>query len=459
MLLRDYAYKLIKDDFGQEFKEALGDWRSHTKDLVLACRKAQKRHQAYLENLQKALEAERERSQWFAMFALSLLGGTALSAFSSLLQHRIGPKLFGDRAKETRVVTKQVPALPKPSKEVSKLPPSAQVIDPSNPARPAGQGPSMPKAAHKIGLPNSPTVRLDLPRTVFDPDFAKTKGKMLGDLGKNGAGELGVNAVFKVDLEADKALRSAVESVPNAIDLDDLERRLDRAWEAAQTLGESYILGYANMYYADDAWPDRFWAQINAINPSASDFAKYQFGKTLIWVKINAQRLRWSNDDEWFYYGHKPITMTEEQMANAFEVELWALWMSQENYQPEQGYRIKHPYTEERFDRFDRQIRSRSGIDINAILPRLKELGVVGFEAIVEFARRGGPANDQGLVPAELHNISGDIDKYFEFEEIKKWFKSRKPLVYGGQLRGLPRSVGPLRIRTQFQKDPPAARR
>jgi hypothetical protein len=65
-------------------------------------------------------------------------------------------------------------------------------------------------------------------------------------------------------------------------------------------------------------------------NPRLKD-ARKEFlqdqGEALIVEEIDAKRSQWANSGDWFYYANDPPAMTKEEIRNAIEIELWALWI------------------------------------------------------------------------------------------------------------------------------------
>jgi hypothetical protein len=76
-----------------------------------------------------------------------------------------------------------------------------------------------------------------------------------------------------------------------------------------------------------------------------------------------------------------------------------------------------------------------SGVELNRIVPKLRELGVLA-----------AAGNDPWLNPVEVKDVSGNVDTKAELESITNWAKHRKPVIFGGKLRSVKRDMGKLAV-------------
>ncbi|MDZ4780104.1 MAG: hypothetical protein SGJ19_07630 [Planctomycetia bacterium] len=489
--LANYAYKLIKDDVGVEFEAHLNEWKIHTNNLIQYSRIALNSFQTRLEDARKALEADRQRNSQMTMFVLSLLAGPALSFVGGALENRLAPKLFGHQhsALRTRANPKyQPPAPPTPAAPSGPapvtLPRVATTISPSTPISTPAQTTKLPlaartinpastKAPHEPKLPLAartinPTVtkKVEPPTfevTVFDPTWAHTKGKILGDFGGAAAGALITKLLIEPagrPAEPDQSrLQNAINRVPDSVDLESLKTNLENAWLEAQSLGKQAMQFYANIVRSDLSWGDRLWAKLKAgklpgVRAGRDDMDLLRLGVEWIHDMVDQQRRSWAEQGQWFYYGNKPTPILEKHAINSIEAELWALWITQENFQPEHeeitggsdreggeavvGHRIKYDNPE-----------GRSRIKINKILPHLYNLGVVQGDLMME---QGRPyrAKHEGFLAYETTSISGEVDTEYELRALEKWAENRKPGFFGGNVGSLRRDIRPLVVNGSY---------
>ena len=319
--LQNYAYELISDDVAGEFQRNLNDWKIHTNNLVLYARKALARHQGHLEEIKKKLEAERAERAQLAMFVLSLISGPALSFVSGAIQYRLGPKLFGNRSSEIRKSANPKYVRPEPPKPF-----------------PSGTGPAIkPELKRPPELPKAgKTVSVQQPKEpkfnqveVFDPDWSKTKGKILGDLGSKLVNDFMVSPALKAAEPNQSKLQNAIDRVPDSVDLEAMQTNLDNTWIEAQSAGKQAIQFFANTIREDSTWGDRFWdkaikGQLVGVPKTGDDLARFNNGKTWIRAVVDQQRETWAKQDGWFYYGNAPAHITEAHTINAIESEMWA---------------------------------------------------------------------------------------------------------------------------------------
>ena len=467
--LQNYAYNLIKDDIGVEFESHLNDWKIHTNNLILYARNALNSYQTRLEDARKAMEAERARNAQMTMLVLSLLAGPAMSFVAGALEHRLAPKLFGTQTVGLRTRPNPryspPPHAPVPAKIPAQKPlPSIKDGDKSVADRNAKnfkiQNDNRNKAVQTVSLPDN---RKEISHQVFDPNWSLTKGKILGDFGGAATGalinELLINPAVKPAAPDQTKLQNAVARVPDSLDLEGLKTNMENAWTEAQTVGKQAMQFFANVFREDNTWGDRLWAKLVAgklpgVRASKDPLDLYNLGKSWIHSVVNTQRQRWADQSDWFYYGHAPAPISEKHTTNSIEAELWALWIAQENFQgrvveklgrTDREGNVEVLGTYEDYD--DPQGKSR--INLNKILPHLITLGVVKGNIYTEAVR---PQNVQanGMLAAEVTDISGGVDTQSELQSLKDWAANRKPGFFGGSIGFLRRDIKPLVVRGAY---------
>jgi hypothetical protein len=479
--LQMYAYNRITEKVGREFDRHLNDWKVHTNNLIQYTRHAVDTFETHLKKVKEEIAAERQRNELLAMWVLALVSGPALSFVAGALQYRVAERLFGPSSGPTIRTTpnpKYVPdsqpkppvKLPKGASTVTpesppvKLPGKARLIDPSDPTRPAGQQVKMPPAGKTIspGRPQEPEL---LHKTVFDPNWSKTKGKILGELGSSLISSFMVLPSIRAKPPDQTSLESAINLVPNATTLADLRTKLENVWTQAQTVGKDAIEKFADTILEDSTWGDRLWEKlvkgpvpgphgiVIAYTPAgpSHDEARFNACKELIRNLVDEQRAAWAKQydpdkqEGWFYYGNMPVVPQESQFVHAVETELWAKWIDLEDFQharvTEYGRIDREGNVEHKrsYDSYENPI-GHSGIALSKILPRLRSLGVLPH----------GPSTLRGTKPppmaAEIQGVLDNVDTKAELESINKWAENRKPVIFGGKLREARRIMGKLPV-------------
>jgi hypothetical protein len=269
-----------------------------------------------------------------------------------------------------------------------------------------------------------------------------------------------VHPAIKAASPDQSKLQDAIDRVPDSLGLVALEKNLDNVWLEAQSAGKDAIQNFANTIREDSTWGDRLWARLvkgelqvtfEAFNPvwnpyssppTPNDLARFNIGKEWIRRMVDVQREKWAKQDSWFYYGNKPAPTSQPYVVNAIEAELWALWITQEDFQPiithhdastsiKKTKIVKNPWYN--------VLVGRSKIEINRVLPFLDRLGLVSHNVFAD-AR---PKQLDRLSP-ELTDLVGNVDTKQELDSIREWAANRKPVIFGGSLGSVPRIMGKL---------------
>jgi hypothetical protein len=251
-------------------------------------------------------------------------------------------------------------------------------------------------------------------------------------------------------------LENAINRVPDAKNLADLNSYLDNVWLQAQTVGKDAIEKFADTILEDNTWGDRLWTkllngQLMGVRRVFGEEATFNVGKEWIRALIDQQREAWAKQDNpvhqegWFYYGNKPVDPVERHFVHAVETELWAKWIDLEDFQHERvteyGSIDREGNIEEKgsYDSYENPM-GHSGIALNRILPRLRQLGIVP----------PGPSTLRGINPppmaVEIRGVVDNVDTKAELESINKWAENRKPVIFGGQLNSVRRIMGKLPV-------------
>jgi hypothetical protein len=215
--LQTRAYLRIKDGIGNEFSKHITEWQIHTTSLFGHAHQALDKFEFHLKDMKAAQDADRQRTQALGMFVLSLVGGAALSFVHGAIEERLAPRLFGSRAKTVRTVPN--PKYERLSRQIAKPiqkdESSSQIVGiPLPSVKTTQQRNETHKAVQTISppVPAPKTVK----RTVFDPDWSKTKGQMLADLGTNFISDFDV--LLPAIAPARTQLDNAINMVPSSLD-------------------------------------------------------------------------------------------------------------------------------------------------------------------------------------------------------------------------------------------------
>jgi hypothetical protein len=199
---------------------------------------------------------------------------------------------------------------------------------------------------------------------------------------------------------------------------------------------------------------------------------------------VDQQRQTWAKDPQWLYFGNNPKPVSQPLATRAFEAEMWALWIISEDYY----FSVKYSSDPLITQTTKGVITGNSGLDIEPVLDRLIDLGVMNVRTDEQFEKRskaiakaleqraqkarprfqpGGGKMELGrcydstvegidlgpndlslggmdrrraeearaadLLPVELFGIEGDLDTKEEFESLQKWLANR---TTQGQLEG-----------------------
>jgi hypothetical protein len=156
--------------------------------------------------------------------------------------------------------------------------------------------------------------------------------KVFGDVAHDG-GHFVIDKSLE-RLEPDSKLLNEAE---NATDVAasssswDFKRNLENAMSKQASVTMDQIMSWANRILEDRrGFGQAFLQKVYQRNPRLKD-ARKEFlqdqGEALIVEEIDAKRSQWANSGDWFYYANDPPATTKEEIRNAMEIELWALWI------------------------------------------------------------------------------------------------------------------------------------
>ncbi len=99
--IRDYAHDLLAIHTVGEYQYVIGEWQKYINLVVDAERMALENHQQVLSKVMNQMQQEQQASAMFAMLALSLLAGPALSWIGAGIEFKLYPFLTSQKRFKT----------------------------------------------------------------------------------------------------------------------------------------------------------------------------------------------------------------------------------------------------------------------------------------------------------------------------------------------------------------------
>jgi hypothetical protein len=387
--LTDYAYKLIDGAVKQEYGNMIVNWEKHANNIITYAKWAFKNHELTLTRIKEEQRANHE----FALLALSLVAGPAISFVAGALEHRVYAQLFGKQK-----ATGSYVRVPTPTATVR-----VPVID---------------RRAH-----------------------SETAAKVFGDFGGSLVQSLLVNPAIKAAAPSETALERQINLAADSTDLESFESSIKNTILEGKKLGETAIANYAGTILKDHEFGRKWLKKVQDAEPGyliLNDQAIRTMGEGMIRNEVDKQRRKWAK--EWLYFGRNPRPITASYATNAIEVEIWRFWILRENF------RFYGPVDDINQPGQPVMALGRSVIQIDEILTRLVELGVHGARSKAEKekkVRRQLQADernkDLGLLRVETAEVDGLVNTQAELAEILYWAAHRQPQLLGGHIPSIPR--------------------
>jgi hypothetical protein len=292
--LKTYAHNLVATYVKEEYESQIrSKWQPYINHMVDAQAAALKQHQKVLDAVRLQIQEEKDFAFGLAMLALTFVSGPALSWIAGKIQYKVFPKLT----------------------EVAKVRDRALWLAKWN---------------------TENWSRL----SVLELDHDKVWAKVFGDLGKEVVG-LGVKTVHKVVTPPSQAAKDAIQLAAKS-DQTSFKTNLENAMLAEADLTIKAILSVATDINENSIYGAQCLAKLKQNNPRLNapgarvkDDELERLAKQMIREDINKQRQKWA--DEWFYYGNDPGS--REGLAEAIELEMWSLWILNEQLKLVKHYR------------------------------------------------------------------------------------------------------------------------
>lgn len=412
----EYAHDLLATHTVREYGYIIGKWHDYINRVVDAEKMALDEHQKVLNGILNERQQKQQTGAMFAMLALTLVTGPALSWIGGAIQYRLYPALASQtRWKSTMVYVQSRMMQSKPRPQILSISESehnkvaAKIFGDAavNLGQQVGvERMLVPLAANHGVAPRAPT------------------GKSYQEL----------TALAQIQPNADsrdlhQSLRTKLEAALN----DERERTIKTISDLALAVRRNPNFGKNAVEYLLKTYPQIRGDHSGPIMDGVAD----RFIEKL----VDDQRNKWAK--EWLYYGNLPPQTSILEMSRKIEREIWAMWLMDQGYryveydaaivtgEAVSGY-IKRQYVE-----------GRNKLRFNdLVVERLIELGVL----LPQTSRQLAALNDRNANSSHKEHptvlVRGSVDDAAELEEIQTWAKNKQPEFLSGHFDSMVRNIG-----------------
>lgn len=435
----DYAHKLLAVHVKQEYENQIGKWEKHINLLIAHAKTAFKSHEDTLNKIKAQQMAEQQARAELFMLAFSLLAGPSISWVAGSIEHKLVPRYFGKRKETLYVLGGGDAVRPKP-----KLPPP-------------------------FGPRKRETIKFEQYVWMIDPHHHnQTTAKVFGDFGGSLVSALLVNPAIKAVSPSRKEFDLQLAMLGDSFSIELFEANIKNLLQTGKQMGSTAIVNYAGTILDDALYGERWIKKLRSEQPRLKGLALEEEIRLRIREIVDLQRQEWAKNKDWLYFGNDPKPQSQIISINNFEAEIWALWIIMEEY------RIYFPRVADTLfsEAHSVKLEGKSGIELDRVLNRLVELGVILGRTDKEKnrqrqpvaqalqtipVRKPTPANllgaidrateKAGLLPIEVSGIKGRVDTREELALIQDWASKRK---YQSKLKdplaAIPRPLKPINI-------------
>lgn len=344
LALADYAHKKLTDHMKWDYERQLGRWRDHFNLMIAAQEEAVARHTAVLKQAKDSIQQADQATLGLAMLALSLVGGPLMHWVGAKIEHHWFPKFTGKLQERKRYIQ--------------------QTTDGVFYTR---QAEYYKEVGHNA-----------MHASIF--------GDVVKDAG-NGAGAAVIEKLFKPSPPNTDLITRATTAatLAGASSPADFRGKLEHALWAQAEVTIDKIMSWANQILEDRRkFGYGILEKLYQLHPHMrkDNFPKETLqdkGEAIIVEEINRKRDAWANSGGWFYYANNPPTTPKTMIADNLEVELWALWLLQEQLWIETTQSTSYMKGDkETINRYSIRGKTfgKGGVP-EAVLVRLADLGVV----------------------------------------------------------------------------------
>lgn len=410
--IRNHAHKLLANHVHGEYEDRILEWKKYINRVVDAERDALKSHEDILKRVINEKQKEQQRSAMFAMIALQLLAGPALSWITGVIETRIAPKLLSANRMQSTLVDLQTSLSQRPKRFIMWKSESEY-----NEVAAKVYGEFASNAVSKL---------------AFDPIIAA-----ITSVPERGGTNKSYQELMAVSLIPDNAesrdlhfsLKTRLE---NAL-ADQQQKTMQQILDLALRIQRSPNIGKVILGYLYKKQPEVAKMSIRDKQTAAQRFVE---------SIIDGHREKWAQ--EWLYYGNDPPMTSTDEMARKIEREIWALWILDQEFKVYVQQRGSFAgEVDSTWDEY--YVEGRDEIELHPlIIDRLIELDVVFPQSVFEMMERHRRqlANPNGEKPSV--SISGGVDDQQELDDLKNWAKKRQPDYLSGRIDYIPRRLQPI---------------
>lgn len=411
--IRHHAHKMLEGHVQGEYESQILEWKKYINRVVDAERDALKSHQDVLNKVINEQQKADQRSAMFAMIALQLLAGPALSWITGAIEMRVMPKLLSTNRMSSTLVDLQTSLSQKPKQFIMwKSETEYSQI-----------------ASKVFGELSSNAVS----KLAFDPIIAA-----ITKVPERNNNNLSYQELMNVSLIPDNAesrdLHDSLKTrLENAL-MDEERKTKNQILDLAIKIQRNPLIGKVVLEHLYKKRPE-----VAKMNIRDKQTAAERFVESI----VDGHREKWAQ--EWLYYGNNPPTTSTTEMARKIEREIWAFWIL------DQEFKVKESTTGtmigEYYEKGPTRIwaEGRNKIELHPlIVDHLIQLDVVFPQSVYEVIKRHErqTANPNGETPSV--SIEGEVDSEKEIQDLKNWAKNRKPGYLSGAVDYTRRALPPI---------------
>lgn len=399
--IKNYTHDLLATHVVLEYGYQIDEWQKYINRVLDAEKLAHENMEGVLKKVIDDINNQPQYLATIGMFALSLLGGAALSWISGAIQYKLFPKLTGKwELNKTGVYLES-------------------------------------KAASIEG--NFLMIKSEL-------DYNKVTAKVFGDAASNLMGGTVGKAITQYaqqnmsrkTITLDKISEITVQGNTSSNELhQSLKTKLENALLDEKQKTIKTIAGLALFLRNNPEFGKYILEELFQKKPglkSMNDDTILREAKKLVEDTVDLLRKSWA--ENWFYYGHNPPNTSIDEMSRILQREMWALWIIDQNFifsrKPlKQIGNAPSPYEQI-------TVNGRNGIPLHKfILFQLMYLNVLQAQMF-----RGHIQSLDPRFKSPNINVGMRVDTAAEIDAINNWAKNHPLELLAGnndsQKRALP---------------------
>lgn len=410
--IREYAKGLFEDDVIGEYECQILEWEIFLNNVIDAERLALKNHEDTLKKVLNEQQRQDQLGAMFAMMALSLAAGPALSWITGAIETRIFPKYFSMSQRTSQQILLE-------HKNKTKLTPFTvyRNHDEYN------------KVAAKMFAEFTANV---IQKGYIDPiNYYISKLPDRNAASNNSKSYQELTSVVAIDNNANSDLLYS-----------SLKSRIENALKDEIMVTRSQIRELALNVRRDAQFGRKMLDILYRLNPQIEKWGlreKQKAAELFIESWIDGCRSEWAR--KWLYYGNNPPKTSIFEMSRKLEREIWKMWILDQEFK----FHKTEPVDNQDGVRGIglRWVEGRNKIKFHKIIvERLIDLGVVIPQTVMQVValheRNSGNPNKE--VPDV--SVKGAVDDPQELAEIQNWAENHATEMLNGKFDSTPRAIG-----------------